>query len=391
VLVLNTLGLFVGAFLLPVPYQHYYLMFLPLWSVLAAAYLVHLVEHVSGVGTSGAEGPWRTYVEEALLFMLFGSVLWYALSVPGSSADQRMLYLLFGVMVAVMIASLLRPRAREWALPILLVAASIHPVIQMLRILDPGNTKYRDTLDGIGYVFRQTAPTDDVMDGFTGLGLFRPHSYFYPLLMSDIRAMITAEEHSRFLTELRSGRIAPKLVFYDSNLRRFSSEVSRFVEQNYEPTGQGVIWRPREVWLDEEHTLDLGGGPMDRLAGPGWFDPENEGGISYRRSRGKRAWLRAPIRQPQDLRATLRARLEYDLGPASLDLAVNGESVGRVDLVGGWRDYTFSVPARTLTRGINRFLLTSSVVPHQVDPTFRGKNSLIAVDYLKLQPSVPSR
>jgi len=80
------------------------------------------------------------------------------------------------------------------------------------------------------------------------------------------------------------------------------------------------------------------------------------------------------------LDGTTRERLKAH----RLDLAANGESVGRVDLVRGWRDYTFAVPARILRPGLNSFLLTSSVVPHQIDPAFRGRNSLIAVDYLKL-------
>jgi hypothetical protein len=129
---------------------------------------------------------------------------------------------------------------------------------------------------------------------------------------------------------------------------------------------------------------------MDRLAGPGWFEPEKEGGTSYRRSRGKRSWLRVPLRRSQNLRVTLRARWDYVRVPASLDLSANGESLGRVDLLRGWQDYTFLVPARILKPGLNRFLLTSSVVPHQVDPAFTGKNSLVAVDYLKLEPLVGS-
>jgi hypothetical protein len=304
---------------------------------------------------------------------------------------REALYPLLWIVLAVIIIPLLLRGARDWVLFLLLFAISVYPASAMLEILNPSNTKYQKTLDGVRYVFEHTEPTDEVMDGFTGLGVFRPHAYFYLLLLTEIRAMITEEEHSRLLADLGAGRIAPKLVFFDGNLRRFSSQVASFVEQNYEPMGEGVIWRPRQTWLDDGDPLDLGREPMDRLAGPGWYEPENEKGILYRRSRGKRSWLRVPIRAPRDFRVTIRARWEYTRVPASVDLAVNGQSVGRVDLMSGWRDYAFSVPARILKPGINSFLLTGSVVPRRVDPTYREKNSLIAVDYLKLEGVVASR
>lgn len=146
------------------------------------------------------------------------------------------------------------------------------------------------------------------------------------------------------------------------------------------------------VWLHEgsrslNGRVDLGDEPvwLPILVGRGWYDPEREDGTSYRRSRGRRSWLRLPIRRPRDFQAVLRGRLEFTEEPVKLELAVNGLPLSRVELSPGWRDYSFLVPASSLRSGLNSFLFTYSVTPRQADPKFHGKNTVIAVDYLKLE------
>lgn len=149
----------------------------------------------------------------------------------------------------------------------------------------------------------------------------------------------------------------------------------------------------RGVWLDEgsrslRGRIDLGVEEvkLPGLVGAGWFEPEQEDGTSFRRSRGQRSFLTVPIRTPGDFRANLRAQLSYlsARDPVGLELAVNGTPVGRAELATGWREYEFQVEARLLKPGLNTFVLTYSLTPRQAEADFRGRNTVAAIDYLKL-------
>jgi len=390
VLVLNTFGLMVGVFLLPVPYRQYYLMLFPLVAIFAATYLVHIADWIAG--PRGAEEKpsrrWQLYVEEGLLVTLTGVALWRTLSLAKPLVLHEAFYPWMWAVLLLVCFPLVRARLPGWTLALVLMALCAYPTVQMLQILR--TTKNEQMFDRMRYVFENTGPNDEVMDGFTGLGVFRPHAYFYFLLLRDVRAMITSVELDRLLADLESGRMAPKLVFLDRNMRLFSDRVAEFIERNYEPVGEGVIWRPKGPWLDVNlarptSRLYLGRPPADALAGPGWYAPETEGERSFRRSRGRRSWLRVPIRTPDEFRVTLRARWEYTRAPASFDLAVNEHRAGRVNLAPGWRDYTFTVPSELLVNGVNSFVLTYSTLPYRVDPDYRGRNTLIALEYLQLE------
>jgi hypothetical protein len=136
--------------------------------------------------------------------------------------------------------------------------------------------------------------------------------------------------------------------------------------------------------------IDFGETPAEfpLLIGRGWYGPEREGGTSFRRSRGRRSWLSIPIRRSMDFRVLLRARLELIAAsqPIELELAVNAQPVGTVELAPGWRDYHFTVPADLLRPGLNNFLLTYSTTPRLADPEFHGKNSVVAVESMKFEP-----
>jgi hypothetical protein len=147
------------------------------------------------------------------------------------------------------------------------------------------------------------------------------------------------------------------------------------------------------IWLDEgtrslEGRIDLGAERPDLpiLVGAGWFEAEHELGTSLRRSRGPRSSLSVPIRSSGAFQATLRARLDYTAAPepVTVELAVNGTPVGRAELTREWKEHEFSIDKRLIRPGLNTLLLTYSLTPRQVDPDFRGRNAVAAIDYLAL-------
>ena len=60
--------------------------------------------------------------------------------------------------------------------------------------------------------------------------MFRPHAHFYWVLQGKF-PMINRRQRDGLLANLGSGRVDPKLVFHDQNLRRLSSSVAKFFEQ----------------------------------------------------------------------------------------------------------------------------------------------------------------
>jgi hypothetical protein len=146
------------------------------------------------------------------------------------------------------------------------------------------------------------------------------------------------------------------------------------------------------VWLDEgprslAGTIDLGGEERDELGlvvGHNWYRPDSEGDVGLRRSRGKKSWLRLPVRTPADFDATLRARSEMG-EPVRVTIEVNGTVVGTPELGPEWSDARLVVPASALRAGFNEMSLEYQTTPRQRDPAVTGRDAAIAVDVLKLE------
>lgn len=171
-----------GLLLLPVAYLQYFLVLLPFAALFAASFLVRLVEtHQS-------------------------------------------------------------PGARDRALALLLLAASLYPLVQLAGAFSFTNT---EQLAAIRYVQENTLPNDTVLDEYSGYGLFRPHAYFFWFLHPGMRAMLEEEDYARLLDDLRRGRIRPALVLVTSDIRDRSPEWRAFLERNYEPAGPEPIWKRR--------------------------------------------------------------------------------------------------------------------------------------------------
>jgi hypothetical protein len=268
ILVLNTIGLIVGLFLMPVPYRQYYLLFLPLVAILAGTLLVEAVDILTELGERQYRWLWPSSVAVVLLAVLLGLTLWYTLQMakPHLLTDTFYLsitfYLIMWIGVLVGVVILLIRRRRDGALALLLIALSVYPLDQMRRAFIPQtlgafntrNTRNTNALSDIRYVIENTTPQDTVMDGISGSGVFRPHAYFYYTLLLEIQAMISDQQRQELLQALRSGRIAPKLIVLDDqgpdrrahDFRALSPEIRAFFEEHYEPVGQGRIWRRKE-------------------------------------------------------------------------------------------------------------------------------------------------
>jgi hypothetical protein len=138
------------------------------------------------------------------------------------------------------------------------------PVLAMLQIA-PVNyaleTRYRTNavqLADLTFVMSHSSPDDTVMDGWRGMGVFRPHAWYYYFLHPEARGMLPPQQLERFLDDLEAGRVAPKLIVMDNNLRALSDRFVAFVQQNYHDAGND-IWVRKEDRSNRSEQRDQGG------------------------------------------------------------------------------------------------------------------------------------
>jgi hypothetical protein len=123
------------------------------------------------------------------------------------------------------------------ALAILLLISSVQPLKRLHGAFYGLSNEAQ--IHNVRYVLENTSIDDTVMDGQEGVGVFRPHAYFYWLLDPNIRLILSAEEKQTLLAALQRGELAPKLVNLDQALRDLSPEITNFFEENYDPVRLG--------------------------------------------------------------------------------------------------------------------------------------------------------
>jgi len=121
------------------------------------------------------------------------------------------------------------------------------PVLALLQITpltfvrDHWDWQNDQQLKQLAYVMANAAPSEPVLDGFRGLGVFRPHAWYYYWLAADLRGMLPRETVDAFIDDLESGRVKPKVVVADVQLVRLSPRLAPFVRSHY-TYGADDIW-----------------------------------------------------------------------------------------------------------------------------------------------------
>jgi hypothetical protein len=275
----------------------------------------------------------------------------------------------------------------EWLLAGALLALSLNPLLRLGRGLASPDAPARATLDQIGWIVDHTGRDETVLDGFSGLGVFRPHAWFYFYPNEDIRPLIDRSEVTGLVRRLRNGVVSPRLAILDWDLQGVDSELLQFLKENYARIGMTDTWERRNDPVDGPLSggqLEVGSGPLDRLTGLGFYPPEEEAGRWYRRSRGRASTLRLPLERADHSRLIVHARLEYQAAEVSLAVRVNDHELEPVSLEPGWRDYVLPIPASVLRPGLNRVQLFYPKAPRDA-PGATTPNSVIALDYIRIE------
>lgn len=278
---------------------------------------------------------------------------------------------------------------RDVGLGIAVLLLGVQPLSRFRETFDRGNW---GTLQGIRYVLRNSAPYETTLDGFTGLGLFRPQAFYHHFHHPHVYALQTDGERQAMTDALVEGEVIPKLVFSTHYLREgVSPEMNAFVNAHYVPTGiEPILIRPFDNghgWWSDTEPRYLGWDPAQDRRMPhvmfddGWRVPSIEYGASVRRTRTRESTLIVPIRRPRDFIAVFRAHAEREELPFAVELVVNGHGSGIVEAFPRWRDYEFFVPVRHLRPGFNEFELRFSA-----ENDTESRRLELAVNYLRLVP-----
>lgn len=301
---LHALGLGVGAFVIPVPTAQYLVPLLPLAALLAGS--------VVAAGLAGADRLRDGRVRVAAVAAIVATVAGF----------------------------------------------SVRPLRTIAGILHPGNTKVEDHLDRLGYLLTHAGRNETVLDGFSGLGVFRPHAYRYYFLHDEVRVLLAGRPMNQLLAALRDGTIAPEWVIADRDVLGLPDGIVAFLRANYAPV-RDPIWRRRDAGLAAGDWIELGDGPRDVLAGRGWLAPERDGERTFRRASARRSTIRLPVRDAGGCRTlVLRARTVGPDAAASAAVAVNGVRAGVVPLSPAWADHPLPLDGARLRGGVNTVELT---------------------------------
>ena len=240
IIAINLVGLIVGLFIIPVPWRQYYLIFLPLLALFAAKFLINVINELAN---SRTDGPltYSSFWTRSILFLLLaaGLLLWTFPSLSDITlSDIAKKSFIFATIVGGMAAVYFKKQ--DLALAILLVALHI-PTAKKFK--NKFNLSNQEQLTNIQYVIDNSSPTDTFMDGWTGIGLFRPHASFYWMLHEEIRGMLSDQQTDQLLKDLQSGKLNPFLVNLDEDLEQLSPEITAYFKEHYQPVDAANLYR----------------------------------------------------------------------------------------------------------------------------------------------------
>ncbi|MFL5308319.1 MAG: ArnT family glycosyltransferase [Polyangia bacterium] len=190
--------------------------------------------------------PERRNAGEALLFCL---LVWLFVALLVIPAAQMQYYLMPLPLLCLFAASgldELAERAGRRVLPWALVALSILPVVNFA--MDAASTN-QTQFARLRRVFESTTPSDLVMDGWQGAGVFRPHAFYYYFVHDELLQMMSPQRLNAFLDDLEAGRGRPALIALDRRLVALGPRFRAFVNANY-GSRDGFFYYPADSrWL----------------------------------------------------------------------------------------------------------------------------------------------
>jgi dolichol-phosphate mannosyltransferase len=236
-LIVVTAGLIAGLWEMPLAREQYELTFLPPLAVFAGAFMLGIADGLRAEYLGGESRRRRCLVASIALIVAIIAI----------AAKEPLWLKICSAVVMVLASALMLTVPGEVVIAAVLCALCVPPYWATHRVLTVDNAA---TLGTLRYVIEETAPTDTFMDRWTGIGVFRPHAYFYWFLHEEIVAMLTEGQHEQMLADLQSGKIAPRYIVAD-DWDEVSDRIPEFLLSNYRPVpGEPALWEPKALRPD---------------------------------------------------------------------------------------------------------------------------------------------
>jgi hypothetical protein len=253
----------------------------------------------------------------------------------------------------------------------------------------------------IALILDNTAPSETVLDGYSGIGVFRPHAFRYFFLHAEMRLMLDESTVKELEEGLLNDSIKPRFASADAHLRSVSPRVRDYLERHFATVEQGPVAirlfpGPPQAW-DDSAIRFLGrawppqGGwvmPLD-----GWLGRESSAGRTFRRSRGKTSTLLFSVLEGDgERRLRLSARAGLDVPGMSARVRLNEEEVGEIPLDSNFKLVELTIRPGLLVRGLNRLEFFYPRRPAQVRPDIAAEdNATLALESVALVRSGPEQ
>src|SRR5204863_8808030 len=105
----------------------------------------------------------------------------------GAGSQRPLVFIVGYWMIALScFMALMFRRSAAAALVLFFIAMSVGPLIRIQSTL--ASTHPSPQIEEIQYIMENTTPTETVMDGYRGSGVFRPHAYFFWFLALNERS-----------------------------------------------------------------------------------------------------------------------------------------------------------------------------------------------------------
>jgi len=230
--VLTALTAIGGSWLVPIAQAQYYLLFLPLTAIFAAWAFLVFFNWVTTDGSGRLSLAYIGFLSAGVGLPLALKYLWdyeYGLNLGN-------FWVGLGLTVALAAAAFFcvsrrKEKIRAAGTALLILSAMIRPAWVFAHYHLSHN---REQLKAIGHLLLITSPEDRVMDGWSGLSVFRPHAYYYYFLHEGVLMMLTEEEKGpKLLAALKEN--PPRIIINDVYLNHVGAEVRDFIAHNYRP------------------------------------------------------------------------------------------------------------------------------------------------------------
>ncbi len=225
-------SLAVGFFLMPVVWREYFVLVVPFILLVAA-------QALAGWFEAGFEDR-RLATVSLCVLLFFGALALFPYRAIFRA--DRLAYVQSAVMLAgfACLSLAVRASGSQWWLQRSLCLALIG-VVPLVRV---GTELHR--LDNhpqraqVEYILANTSATDAIFDGYSGLGLFRPHAYRYWFLHEEVQAMLPEQEKTSGIIEALEFK-RPPLAIVDRWVKSLPPKVQTYLRDHYEDTALPLL------------------------------------------------------------------------------------------------------------------------------------------------------